>query len=205
MISVTFLLSSLVVIMTPGPDLALITHLVLTRGRLRPALAAAVGMITAGALQVTIGALGLALLPAAKPMLFAALRWVAAVVLLGMAAAALRSALRPPDPAAPPEPTPPTRRTFLYGLLCTGTNPKVGVFLLAFLPQFVPPGVALGGGVALLAAVYLAMVLLWLSVWMTLIHRLARFVHTPTVTRIAAGATSVIFTFFALRLLLGGR
>ncbi len=204
LITVTFLLSSLVVIMTPGPDLALITQLVLTRGRLRPAMAAAVGMITAGALQVTIGALGLAVLLAAEPTLFAALRWVAAAVLLGMASLALRAALRPADPALPPDPTPPAGRTFLYGLLCTGTNPKVGVFLMAFLPQFVPRGVAMGGGVALLAAVYLGMGWVWLLIWMTVVQRLARFVHTPTVARIANGTTAVVFTFFALRLIFGG-
>jgi threonine/homoserine/homoserine lactone efflux protein len=204
LITFTFLASSLVVIMTPGPDLALVTQLVLTRRRRRPAVAAAAGMITAGALQITIGTLGLAVFLAAQPALFTALRWLAAVVLLGMAALALRSALRPPDPAAPPDPDPPAGRTFLYGLMCTGTNPKVGVFLIAFLPQFVPRGVALGGGVALLAAVYLGMGLLWLLVWITLVHRLAGFVHTPTVSRIAGGMTAVVFTFFAVRLLIGG-
>lgn len=204
MISLTFLASSLVVIMTPGPDLALITQLVLTRGRLRPAVAAAVGMITAGAVQVTIGALGLAVLLAAEPAVFTALRWAGGVVLLGLAALALRAAVRPGDPGGHPGPAAPDRQAFLHGLLCTGTNPKVGLFLLAFLPQFVPPGVSPGFGVALLAAVYLGMGLLWLLIWMSLIHRLARYVHTPTAARIASALTAVVFTFFAARLFLGG-
>jgi threonine/homoserine/homoserine lactone efflux protein len=203
MITLTFLVSSLVVIMTPGPDLALITQLVLTRGR-PPAMAAAAGMITAGALQVTIGALGLAVLLATEPALFTAFRWAGVVTLLGMAVLALRAALRRSEPGARAGPPAPTRRAFLHGLLCTGTNPKVGLFLLAFLPQFVPPGVSPGGGLALLATVYLAMGLLWLLVWMTLIKRLAGHVHTPTAARITNALTAVVLTFFAVWLGLDG-
>lgn len=203
MITLTFLVSSLVVIMTPGPDLALITQLVLTRGRLRPAVAAAAGMITAGAAQVTVGALGLAVLLAAEPALFTVLRWVGAAVLLGMVVLALRAILRPADSSEQPTPKAPAGRVFLYGLLCTGTNPKVGLFLLAFLPQFVPPGVSHSGGMALLAVVYLSMCLLWLLVWMTLITRLTRYVNTPTVSRITNALTAVVFTFFAVRLVVG--
>jgi threonine/homoserine/homoserine lactone efflux protein len=203
-ITFTFLASSLVVIMTPGPDLALITQLVFTRRRLRPAVDAALGMITAGAVHVTVGALGLAVLLAVEPTLFTAFRWVGAVVLLGMAVLALRSALRSPNPAELPNPDAPAGRAFLQGLLCTGTNPKVGVFLMAFLPQFVPPEVEPMSGVAQLAAVYLGLGLLWLLAWMTLIHRVTRFVHIPTASRVTNGLTAVVFTFFALRLFLEG-
>ncbi|MFC4584819.1 LysE family translocator [Sphaerisporangium corydalis] len=203
MISVAFLTGSLVVIVTPGPDLALITRLVLTWGRLRPAVAAAAGMVAAGAAQAAVGALGMAALLAAEPALFTALRWAGATVLIGMAVPALRSALWPPARAGTPGGDAPAGRAFLQGLACTGTNPKVGVFLMAFLPQFVPPGVEPARGVALLAAVYLGLVLLWLLTWMTVVGRLAKFVHTPAVTRVTCGLTAAVFTFFAVRLALG--
>lgn len=199
-IPLVFLGSSILVIVTPGPDLALITRMVLTRRRLRPAVAAAFGMVTAAATQMVVGALGMAALLAAEPSLFTALRWAGAAVLLGMAALALRSALRP-APAAPPRQ--PTGRAFVQGLLCTGTNPKVGVFLMAFLPQFVPPGADPVRGVAVLAAVYLSLVLLWLLTWMSLIDRLARHVHTPSASRVADGFTAALFTFFAVGLSVG--
>ncbi|MFJ6480788.1 MULTISPECIES: LysE family translocator [unclassified Streptomyces] len=218
--------------MTPGPDLVMITNLVLN-GSLRVATAAALGMITAGAVQAGLGAAGLAALLAASPGLFAAFRWAGAVVLLGWAVLALRRATgragtgapAPPPkatvavpahatgqpPAGPPVPGraagnagPSVRQAFGQGLLCTGSNPKVGIFLMAFLPQFVPAGTAPEIGVPLLAACYLALGLLWLLIWMRLVHRLAPHLRSPRVLRITDGLTAVVFGLFAVRLALGG-
>lgn len=202
-VSVTFVFSSLLVIMIPGPDLALITQLVITRRGAGPAVAASVGMITAGAVQIVVGALGLTILFATRPALFTAFRWAGGAVLLVMAAYAARAALRPPDPGAVPGPTPPTGRAFLQGLLCTGTNPKVGLFVTAFLPQFVPPGVEPRTGVAVLAVVYLGMGLLWLMTWIAAVGRAAKHLHSPHVARISAGLTTIVFTALAVRAFLG--
>jgi threonine/homoserine/homoserine lactone efflux protein len=220
-----FVASSLVVIMTPGPDLALVTRLVLNRRTLAAPTAAAFGMIAAGAGQAALGALGLATLLHARHDLFTGFRWAGAAVLLGWAVLALRSALRPGsgEPSEPPvdgssgssadgssndearawEPRL-DRSAFTQGLLCTGSNPKVGLFLMAFLPQFVPQGVNPAGGVAILAACYLAMGLAWLLTWMRLVRRLARHMHSPRTARVAHGVTAAVFSLFALRLALGG-
>ncbi|MER6199581.1 LysE family translocator [Streptomyces sp. NPDC001586] len=205
-------MSSLIVIMMPGPDLVLITGLVLN-GSLRVATAAALGMITAGAVQAGLGAAGLAALLAASPELFAAFRWAGALVLLGWAVLALRRFSRPAgseDAAAPAGAAavmaagPSERQAFVQGLLCTGSNPKVGIFLMAFLPQFVPAGMTPEAGVPLLAACYLALGLVWLLTWMRLVHRLARHLRSPRTLRIADGLTAVVFGVFAVRLALGG-
>ncbi|MFD6913292.1 LysE family translocator [Streptomyces virginiae] len=201
--------------MTPGPDLVMITNLVLN-GSLRVATAAALGMITAGAVQAALGAAGLAALLAASPGLFAAFRWAGAVVLLGWAVLAVRRATArvgtvapAPTPEATAVPAPATgepsvRQAFGQGLLCTGSNPKVGIFLMAFLPQFVPVGMAPEIGVPLLAACYLALGLIWLLTWMRLVHRLAPHLRSPRVLRITDSLTAVVFGLFAVRLALGG-
>lgn len=224
--------------MVPGPDMVLITGLVLN-GSVRTATAAAIGMITAGAVQAGLGAAGLAALFAARPELFAAVRWAGAAVLLGWAVAAVRRVVRPAGAEAPaartpavvtasapapgpgpgpgadkeaPRPAgegagrsaPSLRQAFGQGLLCTGSNPKVGVFLLAFLPQFVPSGVSPEAGVPALAACYLLLVLVWLLVWMRLVHRLARHLRSPRMLRITDCLTAAVFGAFALRLALGG-
>jgi threonine/homoserine/homoserine lactone efflux protein len=187
--------------MTPGPDLALITQIVLTYGRLRPAVSAAAGMITAGVGQVGLGMAGLAALLAVSPALFTALRWAGAAVLLFWAVRSLSAAVRPPA-AMPPPPAVTDRRAFLRGLLCTGSNPKVGIFLMAFLPQFVPADVDPVVGVATLATLYLTMGLLWLLAWMNLVRRLSHVLHTPVTARVADGVIAGVFGFFALRLIL---
>ncbi|MET9789285.1 LysE family translocator [Streptomyces canus] len=204
--------------MAPGPDLALMTRLVLD-GPQRAAAAAAFGMIAAGAAQALLGALGLAAFLAARPELFTAFRWTGAAALLVWACLALRTALRP-APHRGPGPMPATRddaaraepsgsrspmgRAFSQGLLCTGSNPKVGMFLMAFLPQFVPPGVDPATGVVVLAACYLSMGLIWLLIWMRLVHRLARRMHSARVVRLTHALTAAVFGTFAVRLALGG-
>ncbi|MGW7412384.1 LysE family translocator [Streptomyces sp. NPDC054863] len=93
---------------------------------------------------------------------------------------------------------------FGLGLLCTGSNPKVGIFLMAFLPQFVPSGMEPTAGLALLACCYLALGLAWLLVWMKLVHRLSGHLDSPAARRVISGLTAVVFATFALRLALGG-
>lgn len=202
MISLTFLLSSLVVIVSPGPDLVLITRLALQHERRRPAWAAAIGMISAGALQAGLGFAGLTLLLQTNPGLFVALRWAGATVLLGWGLLALRSAFRSAAPPAVLLPELRPGRAYLQGLLCTGSNPKVGLFLMAFLPQFVPTDVAPAPAFTLLAAVYLGMGLLWLLVWITIVHQVSRHVFVPRVIRPANFLTGVVFVCFAIRLML---
>jgi threonine/homoserine/homoserine lactone efflux protein len=215
--ALAFLASSLVVIVAPGPDLALMTRLVLD-GSPRTAAPAAFGMITAGAVQVMLGALGLAALLATRPDLFAAFRLAGAAVLLGWAGLALRAALRPGGRAGLlPGRCPAGRgaggigagrwgwwRVFGLGLLCTGSNPKVGIFLMAFLPQFVPSGMDPAAGLALLACCYLALGLAWLLVWMKLVRRLSGHLDSPSARRVINGLTAAVFAMFALRLALGG-
>lgn len=183
--------------MTPGPDMALVTQLVLTRRRRRPAITAAAGMITAGAAQVALGMAGLAALLAVNPALFRAFRWAGAAVLLFWAVRALRAAASDPPPAERPD-----RHAFTQGLLCTGTNPKVCIFLMAFLPQFVPAGADPVVGVARLATVYLAMGLVWLLVWINLTSLFGRYLYAPTTARVANWIIAAVFSMFALRLIL---
>ncbi|GLW93441.1 LysE family translocator [Actinokineospora globicatena] len=201
MVSTTFVVSALLVIMTPGPDLALLTRLLLTHRRQRPAVAAALGMVVAGAAHLVVGALGLAALVATRPGLYTAFCVAGAGVLLVMAGFALRSAL---SPAAPRRDltAPPAGRAFLQGFLCTGTNPKVGLFMMAFLPQFIPRGTDPVAGLTPLAVVYLGLVMGWLLVWITLVRKLSTLLHTPLALRITDGIVAVVFTVFAVRTLI---
>jgi threonine/homoserine/homoserine lactone efflux protein len=201
LISPVFLAGSAVVILAPGPDLALATRLVITRGR-RDALTAAGGMVTAGAAQAAAGFAGLSLLFRTSPTAFAVFRFAGATALLVLGLTAIAAAVRPPRPADPAADASPgaagraARRSWWQGLACTGTNPKVGIFLTAYLPQFVPTGASPASSIPVLAAVYLGMGALWLIVWILLIHRLSRVLLGPRVVRatdLLAGAVLVTF------------
>ncbi|WP_232534231.1 LysE family translocator [Plantactinospora sp. KBS50] len=177
--------------------------MVLGGAAFRAALAASLGMVSAAALQVALGAVGLASVLHDRPQLFTAFRWVGAGVLLAWAALALRSALRPGDAPALPDAPSRSRSTYLQGFLCTGSNPKVGIFLMAFLPQFVPASAPPVAGVTVLAAAYLSMGFLWLMIWTRLSRTVAtRYLNSRRASRVAQAGTAVVLAFFASRMAL---
>jgi len=179
-ISWRFLLASLLVIITPGPDLAFLSSVVTRSKDRRPAVLAASGMVLAGGCHALLGICGIALVLVGHPGVFQTLRTAGAAVLAGYGLLMLRAVVvaRPSRPEASPPagatalPSRSLRHPFLAGFGCTAANPKVGIFLLGFLPQFAPRNTSTGAVLLPLAAAYLAMVALWLSLWIQLFSML---------------------------------
>ncbi|MFC8454760.1 LysE family translocator [Kitasatospora sp. NPDC057223] len=212
--SAAYLGSCAAVIATPGPDAVLVTGLVRRHRRRGPALAAAAGMITAGAGHAALAVTGVAALLSALPAVLTGLRVAGAALLLwwGLRAVhgawAARGAAGSQGEAGTGE-SGAFGRSFLLGFASTGTNPKVGLFLLAFLPQFVPAGAAPGPAMALLAAVYLSMGALWLLVLTESAHRLGRWLarRRPAAAhgraaRVPDAVVGLVFVALAARLLI---
>jgi threonine/homoserine/homoserine lactone efflux protein len=130
-----FLLAAWVLILTPGPDMLFVIGQTLSGGAGR-GWAALLGIGTGALVHVALAVSGIAALLAASPALFDALRVAGAIYLLWLAWGALRSAWRG---GAEMRPAAPARLAFRDGLVTNLTNPKVVLFFLAFLPQFVDP------------------------------------------------------------------
>jgi threonine/homoserine/homoserine lactone efflux protein len=222
LVSGLFLASSLTVIITPGPDAALIARLVIQTGCRRQALQAAAGMISAGGLQAATSIAGVSALLRADSGLFRAVQWLGAALLAWWGMRALSSACQPTrkpaseqpqETAAAAESPPRSGRlrlsTYTQGFLCTGTNPKVGLFLLAFLPQFVPPRMPAGHAMTILAIIYLGLGSAWLVILTELLVRLRqalerrRAARTRELHRWINAAVGMVFVSFAIRLALG--
>ena len=137
-----FLVAAVLLTLAPGPDNLMVLGIGMARGR-KPGIAFGVGC-AAGCLSHTLlAALGVGALIAASPQAFAALRIAGGLYLVWLGGKALRS--RGGRVAAAGGPESP-RRLFLRGVLANAINPKVILFFLSFLPQFVVPA---RGGVAL--------------------------------------------------------
>jgi threonine/homoserine/homoserine lactone efflux protein len=211
-VSPYFLATSLLVIMSPGPDAVLAVHLVLRTGRRIPAFAGAAGMVTAGAGHALLALTGVSVAMRGNAAVWTAMRWAGAAVLLVWGVRALAAARRPgggQDAPAGPDGRFSLRRCYSLGLLSTGSNPKVGVFLLAYLPQFAGRQDPAQHTVAMLAAVYLALAAGWLTVLIVstdlLRTRGARRRVRPAARpgrwrQVAEGLLGVLFLGFAVRL-----
>ncbi len=131
-----FLAAAWVLILTPGPDMLFVIGQSLAGGA-RRGWAAMAGIVTGAMVHVALAASGVAALIAASPLLFEALRVVGAGYLIWLGIGALRAAGRG---GGAMRPAGPVRHAFREGFLTNLTNPKVILFFLAFLPQFVDPG-----------------------------------------------------------------
>lgn len=128
-----FIPAALALNLTPGADMMFCLGQGLRSGP-GAALAASCGIALGGMIHVTLAGLGLGAVVAAQPWLFDAIRWAGVAYLLWLALAALRHVPRR-DGAGPMRPG----RAFRDGLIVNLTNPKVILFVLAFVPQFVTP------------------------------------------------------------------
>jgi threonine/homoserine/homoserine lactone efflux protein len=127
---------SAVVAVTPGPDSLLVVQRTLRRGR-RDGVRVAAGA-GAGSLAWGIGsALGLTGILATSAQLYRGVQLAGAGYLVFLGIQGWRATQRP-DPARPSAPHPTPGEGFRAGLLSDVLNPKVGLFFLAVMPQFLP-------------------------------------------------------------------
>ncbi|WP_086825032.1 LysE family translocator [Allokutzneria sp. NRRL B-24872] len=125
--------ATLALVALPGPNLLYIITRSAEQGR-RAGLLSALGVETGTLVHLAVAIAGLASVISTSPPLFTAIKYAGVVYLLYLAVAALRTGggARARVPSA--------QRIFLDGVLVNVLNPKVTLFFLAFLPQFLPPG-----------------------------------------------------------------
>jgi len=131
-----FVAAGLLLNITPGVDLALIATRSATQG-FRAGAVAALGVGAGCLVHVAAAALGLSALIASSATAFALLRWAGAAYLVWLGVGMLRSRVVEPQADASQRPAAPLARVFVQGFLTNALNPKVALFFLAFLPQFI--------------------------------------------------------------------
>ncbi len=79
-------------------------------------------------------------------------------------------------------------------------NPKVGVFYITFLPQFVPHGASVAGYSFFLAGLHVLLTLAWFAVLIAATVPLGRFLRRPKAVRTLDRLTGLVFVGFGLKL-----
>jgi threonine/homoserine/homoserine lactone efflux protein len=194
-----------VVTVTPGLDTMLVVRTAAVAGR-APALAAAAGVMSGCLGWAVAGALGITAVLTASELAYDVLRWTGAVYLCFLGVRALWRQRRAAG-AEPAGGAPPAHRSivaaFRVGLVTNLLNPKVGVFYLAVLPQFLPRGVAPLPASLAMALVHDAEGLVWFAMITFLVGRVAPVFSRAAVRRRLDQLTGLVFIGFALRLAFG--
>lgn len=191
---------------TPGADTMLVIRNVMARGQ-HAGLLTTLGACSGLFIHATLSALGLSLILVSSATAFDTVRMIGAGYLVWLGVQSLRRAFREPpremtaigDPGSPGR-VPRSWPSFTEGLLSNVLNPKVAVFYLALLPQFVSPSDWVFGRAMLLAGIHWVEGVLWLSTVTLLLGRLRWWIGQPRVQRRLEAATGVVLIAFGVRL-----
>jgi threonine/homoserine/homoserine lactone efflux protein len=188
---------------TPGVDLLLTVGRTLGAGA-RAGVAAALGIAAGCVVHALAAAFGLAAMLALHPQALQAVQWAGAAYLAWLGLRLLHDAWRGDGTAAPAGASAALRLRdhFRAGLLTNVLNPKVGLFFLAFLPQFVPAGSPSPTvSVLLLGAWFVLQSSLFLLLVVAVAARLGRLGASPRLRRVLGAIGGGLFIALALRLL----
>lgn len=197
-----FALAVLLLNATPGVDFLLTVSRTL-QGGARAGVAAALGINAGCVVHALAAASGLAALLALLPAAFGLIQWAGAAYLVWLGLGLLRQAWRGAASVdAPPVPARSFAADFRVGLLTNVLNPKVALFFLAFLPQFVPaasPSKTLS--FLLLGAWFVLQGLVFLLLLVALASWLSRLGTSARLRRVLSALGGVLFIALAVRLL----
>jgi RhtB (resistance to homoserine/threonine) family protein len=190
------------VLVTPGPDTALVTKNALIHGR-RAGLATSFG-VAGGLLVWTLAsALGIAAVVHASATAYETLKLVGAAYLAWLGAQALRSARRRAEAMPASRGTSRSidaRRGFRQGLLSNLANPKIAVFFTSLVPQFIGGGRQVLLPFVLLGGLFVAMTVAWLSGYALLAARAGGLLTRPRVKAALDRITGCVLIALGLRL-----
>ena len=233
----SFITASIVIIVVPGVDFALVTRQTVRHGR-SAGFAVLGGLVVGALVHATLATAGVSALLVSSETLYTVLRIVGALYLFYLGASILW-ATRPrtadervDEPAsvgagdagragapAPPAPSAPgdgdgdgdgdgmpagersvLRRSFVMGIASNLLNPKVILFYVSFVPQFVRPGDGAAARTAALAATFIGLAVVWWILYILLIHRLHNWLTRPGIQVAIERLTGVILVVLAIRL-----
>lgn len=202
---IAFTLAAGLVTVTPGLDTALVLRTAAVEGG-RRALLAGAGICCGCLVWGVAASLGLGMLLAASELAYTALRWAGAAYLLYLGGRMILNARSgfaetgdDGDIATSPG------GWFVRGFVTNLLNPKVGVFYVTFLPQFMPDGVAVVPFSLLLAGIHAAEGMAWFAALIAATRPMSRLLRRAAVVRWLDRLTGGVLIAFGVKLLADGR
>ncbi|AXK38812.1 LysE family translocator [Crenobacter cavernae] len=198
--ALAFLAAAILITLSPGPDNLMVLGMGASRGR-AAGVAFGLGCATGCLTHTLLAALGVSALIAASPVAFTALKVAGGAYLIYLGVMALRSRGAAQSGALLPEAS--LARLFARGLVANAINPKVALFFLAFLPQFVSAGAgAPGWQIAQLGVLFTLQAALLFSLLGLAAGRVGAWLaRTPAAARWLDRVAGTIFAALGLRLI----
>ncbi|UGB30363.1 LysE family translocator [Metabacillus sp. B2-18] len=197
----TFLVLSLFVVMSPGIDTALITKRTISDGR-KDGFSMALGITTGSFVHTFAAAFGLSAILLQSAVAFEILKYVGAFYLIYLGISSFISRKKK-DPAAENQQDAQMKKSaFKQGLISNVLNPKVAMFFLTFLPQFIQTGENATQQLIIMGVIYTLLSISWFFIYVFFINYLREWLLSPKVQIIMDRATGLVLIGFGLKLAL---
>lgn len=197
----TFLLLSLFVVMSPGIDTALITKRTISDGR-KDGYHIALGITTGCLVHTFAAAFGLSAILMQSALAFEIIKYAGAIYLIYLGLTSFIARKKGENSHIEGSKFPQKKSAFKQGLLSNVLNPKVAIFFITFLPQFVTVGTNTTGQLVLMGAIYSVLSIIWFFVYVFFINYLREWLMSPKVQGIMDKATGLVLIGFGLKIAL---
>ena len=187
------------IVVVPGPDMALVLRNGVAHGR-RDAVATAVGINAGLVVWALAAAVGVAALLQASGPAFTVLKLAGAAYLVWLGVRALRDAWRGASSASDVSSSRRQTSPFRQGLLSNLFNPKIALVYTTLIPQFVDRGGSEVAQTFLLAGIFIAMGLMWLTSYALLVARIGAVLRRPCARRLVNAVAGAMLTVLGVRL-----
>lgn len=197
-----FILASILLTLAPGPDILYVAAQSISSGK-RAGIITALGLCTGLIFHTTAAAFGISELFRHSPLAFSLVKYAGAAYIFWLAWQAFREKSGVPGLVSPPEKS--NHSLYRQGILMNLLNPKVALFFLAFLPQFVTPGdVNISLQMLILGVVFIIQAIIVFSLVSVLSGYIGNFLsRSESASRYISIAKGIIFILIGLKIAFG--
>ncbi|KKI91231.1 lysine transporter LysE [Bacillus sp. SA1-12] len=196
----TFLILSLFVVMSPGIDTALITKRTLSDGRI-DGYKMALGITTGSLVHTFAAAFGLSAILMQSAVAFEIIKYAGAIYLIYLGLSSFITRKNKKITGVEQQNGSEMKKSaFKQGLYSNVLNPKVAMFFLTFLPQFMKTGATATVQLMIMGIIYTLLSITWFFVYVFFINYLRKWLMSPKVQSIMDKTTGLILIGFGLKL-----
>lgn len=196
-----FVIMAILLIILPGPDTAIATNNTLTVGR-AGGIKTILGTCCALMIHTLAAVVGLSAIIVKSAMLFSVFKYVGAVYLMYLGIKTLWALKNKTAAELPVEYKYKNTSCFKQGFLTNLLNPKVAVFFLTFLPQFVDGGSNTFVPFLTMGMTYTVLTALWFVFYVYLLNHISAFMKKPRTQAVFEGLTGTVLIGFGVKLAL---
>jgi threonine/homoserine/homoserine lactone efflux protein len=202
-----FLTATVLLMFIPGVDMALVTRQVVVHGR-RAAFGTLAGLLVGGLVHTAFATIGLSAVLLASSAAYTTVKLVGAAYLVALGIQTIWVSWRNDSIHGDGKDLESTassgrpmrlRHAFLLGFLSDITNPKVALFFLTFLPQFVVPSSDASAEIAFLGVLFNAIATSWWIGYVFVLDRVSEWLRRSAVRRVIEQVTGVVLVSLGLR------